>query len=158
MKIKSLKKLLAVLCAVSVLTFGGISAKAVKPRPMATIGMVEVIDRCNIQLDLIKDIIKDQNLKAQLANAPKNKDLIEEIKSTLKPLKNLYVDHLNDAQSLRNALRKLYVEILALKNYFNSTQINDENTIRNIEKVIIKCAAVSFVKARILINAEALAM
>ncbi len=158
MKNKSLKKLLAVLCAVSVLTFGGISAEAVKPRPMATIGMVEVIDRCNIQLDLIKDIIKDQNLKAQLANAPKNKDLIEEIKSTLKPLKNLYVDHLNDAQSLRNALRKLYVEILALKNYFNSTQINDENTIRNIEKVIIKCAAVSFVKARILINAEALAM
>ena len=158
MKIKSLKKLLAVLCAASALTFGGISAEAVKPRPMATIGMVEVLDRCNVQLDLIKDIIKDQNLKAQLANAPKNKDLIEEIESTLKPLKNLYVDHLDDAQSLKKSLRRLYVQILDLKNYFNGAQINDENTICNIEKVMIKCAAVSFVKARILINAEALAM
>ena len=139
MKIKSLKKLLAVLCAATVLTFGGISAEAVKPRPMATIGTVE-------------------NLKAQLANAPKNKDLIEEIESTLKPLKNLYVDHLDDAQSLKKSLRRLYVQILDLKNYFNGAQINDENTICNIEKVMIKCAAVSFVKARILINAEALAM
>lgn len=158
MKIKSLKKLLVVLCAASTLTFGGISAEAVKPRPMATIGMVEILDRCNTQLDLVKDIIKDQNLEAHLANAPKNKDLIEEIESTLKPLENLYVDHWNDAKSLRKSLRKLYVEILALKNYFNGTQINDENTMRNIEKVMKKCAAVSFVKARILINAEALAM
>ena len=158
MKIKSVKKLLSVLCAVSALTLGGISAEAVKPRPMTTIGMVEVLDRCNIQLDLIKDIIKDQNLKSHLANTPKNKHSIEEIESTLRPLENLYVDHLNDAQSLRNALRKLYIEILALKNYFNSTQINDENTNRNIEKVIIKCAAVNFIKSRILINAEALAM
>ncbi len=158
MKIKSLKKLLAVLCAALALTFGGISAEAVKPRPMATIGMVEVLDRCNVQLDLIKDIIKDQNLKAQLANAPKNKDLIEEIESTLKPLGNLYVDYLDDAKSLKKSLRRLYVEILALKNYFHNSQINDENTVRNIEKVMIKCAAVSFIKARILINAEALAM
>ena len=109
-------------------------------------------------MDLIKDIIKDQNLKAQLANAPKNKDLIEEIESTLKPLGNLYVDYLDDAKSLKKSLRRLYVEILALKNYFHNSQINDENTVRNIEKVMIKCAAVSFIKARILINAEALAM
>ena len=122
MKIKSLKKLLAVLCAALALTFGGISAEAVKPRPMATIGMVEVLDRCNVQLDLIKDIIKDQNLKAQLANAPKNKDLIEEIESTLKPLGNLYVDYLDDAKSLKKSLRRLYVEILALKNYFHNSQ------------------------------------
>ena len=158
MKIKTFRKILAVIFAASTLTFGGMSAQAVKPRPMATIGMVAVLDRCDAQIELITDLIKSPALREHLANAPKNKDLVEVIESTLSPLKNLYVDHINDANSLRTALRKLHAEILALIRYFNGAQIDDEDTIINIRKVILHCVAVSFMKTRILINAEALDM
>ena len=162
MKIKLLKKALSVLCAISISAAGCIGVEAVKTRLDATAEMAEPIDSCNTQLNFIKSVICDSSIKSHseknLESSSKLKDLIWQIEWTLKPLENLCVNDVDEANSLKNALRRLYEEILTLKNYIDQEETSEEELIKHIHTVVIKGAAVSFVKTRILINAAALSM
>ena len=162
MKNKLFKKILSTLCAISISSFGCISVGAVKTRPQATSEMNEPVDACNTQLKFVEDTIYDSSLKLyaekNLKNSSKIKDLITQIKCTIEPLKDLYVNDVDEANSLKNALRELYDHMLALKNYINQPRISQEEFDRHIRTAVIKGIAVSSVKVRILLNAEALSM
>ena len=162
MKTKLFKKILSTLCAISISTLGCISAEAVKVKPKATSEMTEPVDVCNAQLNFIIDAIYDSSLKSymktSLKNSAKIQDLIAQIEHTIRPLEHLYVNNVDEAISLKNALRALYDHMLALKNCISQPRINQKEFDRLIRNAIIKGIAVSSVKVRILLNAEALSM